>query len=99
MTMGPDVVRKDCLPCGGTSFLSFRGRRLVSLIDLTSRDCSVLDARSQAGDDGDAFDFFKQQDQAEDEGPPILGRKGEDTGKSEEEEEEEEALDPLGIMR
>lgn len=30
--MGPDVVRKDCLPCGGTSFLSFRGRRLVSLI-------------------------------------------------------------------
>ncbi|XP_023475219.1 HCLS1-binding protein 3 [Equus przewalskii] len=92
-------VSKDAELASSPELLEFLGTRSLGAADLTSRDCSVLDARSQAGDDGDAFDFFKQQDHAEDECPPILGRKGEDTGKSEEEEEEEEALDPLGIMR
>lgn len=79
----------------------FTGTRSPGAADFSSRDCSVLDTDSQAGDDGDAFDFFQQQDQVESEGLPALGQKGKDAGKSsgEEEEEEEEALDPLGIMR
>lgn len=74
------------------------GTRSPGAADLTSRDVSVLEAHNQARDDGEAFDFFKQQDQAEDEGLPIPGLQGQDAGKSSE-EEEEEALDPLGIMR
>lgn len=72
------------------------GTRSPGAGDLSSRDVSVLDTDSQAGDDGEAFDFFQQQEQAE--RPPTPGQKGEDAGKSSE-EEEEEALDPLGIMR
>ncbi|KAF5917336.1 hypothetical protein HPG69_008408 [Diceros bicornis minor] len=91
-------VSKDAELASSPELLEFLGSRSPGAADLTSRDYSVLDAHSQVGADGEAFDFFKQQDQAEDEGLPILGLKGEDAGKCEE-EEEEEALDPLGIMR
>ena len=74
------------------------GTRSPGAADLTSRDVSVLDTHSQPQDDGEAFDFFEQQDRAEPEALPTPGRTGEDAGKSSE-EEEEEALDPLGIMR
>lgn len=73
------------------------GTRSPGAADLTSRDVSVLDTPNQARDDGEAFDFFEQQDRAELEALPIPGRESEDAGKSS--EEEEEALDPLGIMR
>lgn len=74
------------------------GTRSPGAADLSSRDVSVLEAHSQARDDGEAFDFFEQQDQAEGEGVPIPGLQGDHAGKSSE-EEEEEVLDPLGIMR
>uniref|UniRef100_A0A7N9I9P2 HCLS1 binding protein 3 n=1 Tax=Macaca fascicularis TaxID=9541 RepID=A0A7N9I9P2_MACFA len=73
------------------------GTRSPGAAGLTSRDSSVLDGTdSQTGNDEEAFDFFEQQDQVAEEGPPIQGLKGED---AEESLEEEEALDPLGIMR
>uniref|UniRef100_A0A8D1IKV7 HCLS1-binding protein 3 n=1 Tax=Sus scrofa TaxID=9823 RepID=A0A8D1IKV7_PIG len=94
-------ISKDAELAGSPELLEFLGTRSPGAADFSSRDCSVLDTDSQAGDDGDAFDFFQQQDQVESEGLPALGQKGKDAGKSsgEEEEEEEEALDPLGIMR
>ena len=87
--------------CQAPSLSPSTGTRSPGAADLSSRDFSVLDTDSQAGDDGDAFDFFQQQDRVEGEGLPTLDQKGQDAGKSseEEEEEEEEALDPLGIMR
>ncbi|XP_077912136.1 HCLS1-binding protein 3 isoform X2 [Halichoerus grypus] len=91
-------VSKDAELAGSPELLEFLGTRSPGAVDLTSRDVSVLDAHSQAQDDGEAFDFFEQQDRAEAEGLPISGRKGEDARNSSE-EEEEEALDPLGIMR
>ncbi|XP_040478867.1 HCLS1-binding protein 3 [Ursus americanus] len=91
-------VSKDAELAGSPELLEFLGTRSPGAADLTSRDVSVLDTPNQARDDGEAFDFFKQQDRAELEAPPIPGREGEDAGKSSE-EEEEEALDPLGIMR
>ncbi|XP_042789527.1 HCLS1-binding protein 3 [Panthera leo] len=91
-------VSKDAELAGSPELLEFLGTRSPGAADLTSRDASVLEAHNQARDDGEAFDFFKQQDQAEDEGLPIPGLQGQDAGKSSE-EEEEEALDPLGIMR
>ncbi|XP_032255160.1 HCLS1-binding protein 3-like isoform X1 [Phoca vitulina] len=91
-------VSKDAELAGSPELLEFLGTRSPGAADLTSRDVSVLDAHSQAQDDGEAFDFFEQQDRAEAEGLPISGRKGEDARNSSE-EEEEEALDPLGIMR
>lgn len=76
---------------------SSTGTRSPGAAGLTSRDSSVLDGTdSQTGNDEEAFDFFEQQDQVAEEGPPIQGLKGED---AEESLEEEEALDPLGIMR
>ncbi|XP_072794254.1 HCLS1-binding protein 3 [Vicugna pacos] len=90
-------VSRDAELAGSPELLEFLGTRSPGAADLSSRDFSVLDTDSQAGDDGDAFDFFQQQDQVEGEGPPVLGQRGEDAGKSS--EEEEEALDPLGIMR
>ncbi|XP_026375301.2 HCLS1-binding protein 3 isoform X2 [Ursus arctos] len=91
-------VSKDAELAGSPELLEFLGTRSPGAADLTSRDVSVLDTPNQARDDGEAFDFFKQQDRAELEALPIPGREGEDAGKSSE-EEEEEALDPLGIMR
>lgn len=73
---------------------SLTGTRSPGAADLTSRDVSVLDTDSQAGDAGEAFDFFQQQEQAD--GLPTPGQKDEGAEKS---SEEEEALDPLGIMR
>lgn len=70
------------------------GTRSPGTADLTSREVSVLDTDSQAEDDGEAFDFFQQQERAE--GPLVPSQKSEDAGPS---SEEEEALDPLGIMR
>lgn len=70
------------------------GTRSPGTADLTSRDLSVLDTDSQAGDDGEAFDFFQPQEGAE--GPLIPSQESEDAGQS---SEEEEVLDPLGIMR
>ncbi|XP_068420839.1 HCLS1-binding protein 3 isoform X1 [Eschrichtius robustus] len=94
-------VSKDAELAGSPELLEFLGTRSPGAADLSSRDFSVLDTDSQAGDDRDAFDFFQQQDRVEGEGLPTLDQKGQDAGKSseEEEEEEEEALDPLGIMR
>ncbi|KAF3826386.1 hypothetical protein GH733_008911 [Mirounga leonina] len=91
-------VSKDAELAGSPELLEFLGTRSPGAADLTSRDVSVLDAHSQAQDDGEAFDFFEQQDRVEAEGLPIPGQKGEDARNSSE-EEEEEALDPLGIMR
>lgn len=79
-----------------TSSVSLTGTRSMGAADLSSREVSVLDAHSQAGDGGEAFDFFEQQDRAEGEGLPLPGLKAEDAERS---SEEEEALDPLGIMR
>lgn len=73
-----------CFPTGTSS---------PGAADPSSRGVSVLDTGGQAGDDGEAFDFFQQQEGEE--GPPTPGQE-EDPGKS---SEEEEALDPLGIMR
>lgn len=80
---------------GGQMVLSSSstGTRSPGAADLTSREVSVLDTDSQAGSDGEAFDFFSQQEQGE--GPSAPGQKGEEAGQS----SEEEALDPLGIMR
>ncbi|XP_047600895.1 HCLS1-binding protein 3 [Lutra lutra] len=91
-------VSKDADLAGSPELLEFLGTRSPGATDLTSRDVSVLDTHNQAQEDGEAFDFFEQQDRAEPEALPITGQKGEDAGKSSE-EEEEEALDPLGIMR
>ncbi|XP_059972798.1 HCLS1-binding protein 3 isoform X2 [Mesoplodon densirostris] len=91
-------VSKDAELAGSPELLEFLGTRSPGAADLSSRDFSVLDTDSQGGDDGDAFDFFQQQDQVEGEGLPTLDQKGQDAGKSSE-EEVEEALDPLGIMR
>ncbi|XP_039076125.1 HCLS1-binding protein 3 [Hyaena hyaena] len=91
-------VSKDAELAGSPELLEFLGTRSPGAADLSSRDVSVLEAHSQARDDGEAFDFFEQQDQAEGEGVPIPGLQGDDAGKSSE-EEEEEVLDPLGIMR
>ncbi|XP_037384354.1 HCLS1-binding protein 3 [Talpa occidentalis] len=90
-------VSRDAGLAGSPELLEFLGTRSSGAADLIGRDFSVLDADSQAGDDGEAFSFFEQQDQVEGEGPHILGLKMEDAGQSE--EEEEEVLDPLGIMR
>ncbi|XP_037007684.2 HCLS1-binding protein 3 [Artibeus jamaicensis] len=87
-------IAKDAELAGSPELLEFLGTRPLGASDLTSRDVSVLDTDSQAGDTGEAFDFFQQQEQAE--GPPTPGQKDEDAEKS---SEEEEALDPLGIMR
>ncbi|XP_007969550.2 HCLS1-binding protein 3 isoform X3 [Chlorocebus sabaeus] len=85
----PPSIHPDSPSCSGT--------RSPGAAGLTSRDSSVLDGTdSQTGNDEEAFDFFEQQDQVAEEGPPIQGLKGED---AEESLEEEEALDPLGIMR
>ncbi|XP_028342089.1 HCLS1-binding protein 3 isoform X2 [Physeter macrocephalus] len=92
-------VSKDAELAGSPELLEFLGTRSPGAADLSCRDFSVLDTDSQGGDDGDAFDFFQQQDRVEGEGLPTLDQKGQDAGKSSEEEEEEEALDPLGIMR
>lgn len=87
-------VSKDAELVSSPELLEFLGTRSPGTADLTSRDVSVLDTDSQAEDDGEAFDFFQQQERAE--GPLIPSQKSEDTGPS---SEEEEALDPLGIMR
>lgn len=76
------------------SFCSLTGTRSPGAADLPSRSASVLDTDSQAGDDGEALDFFQPQEGVE--GAPTPGQKDEDAGAS---SEEEEALDPLGIMR
>lgn len=81
--------------CQAPSLSPSTGTRSPGAADVSSRDVSVLDTDSQAGDE-DALDFFQQQDQVEDEGLPTLGHQDGDAGKS---SEEEEALDPLGIMR
>ncbi|XP_030714174.2 HCLS1-binding protein 3 isoform X1 [Globicephala melas] len=91
-------VSKDAELAGSPELLEFLGTRSPGAADLSSRDFSVLDTDSQGGDDGDAFDFFQQQDRVEGEGLPTLDQKGQDAGKSSE-DEAEEALDPLGIMR
>ncbi|KAM5317200.1 HCLS1-binding protein 3 isoform 2-T2 [Glossophaga mutica] len=88
-------IAKDAELAGSPELLEFLGTRSPGAADLTSRDVSVLDTDSQAGDTGEAFDFFQQQEQVE--GPPTAGQKNEDAEKSS--EEEEEALDPLGILR
>lgn len=87
-------VAKDADLAGSPELLEFLGTRSPGAADLTSRDVSVLDTDSQAGDTGEAFDFFQQQEQAD--GLPTPGQKDEGAEKS---SEEEEALDPLGIMR
>ncbi|KAF6103656.1 HCLS1 binding protein 3 [Phyllostomus discolor] len=87
-------VAKDAELAGSPELLEFLGTRSPGAADLTSREVSVLDTDSHAGDAGEAFDFFQQQEQAE--GPPSPGQKDEG---AEESSEEEEALDPLGIMR
>ncbi|XP_007937479.1 HCLS1-binding protein 3 [Orycteropus afer afer] len=99
-------ISKDAELASSPELLEFLGTRSPGAVDLSSRDVSVLDADSQEGDDGDAFDFFRQQDGVAGEGLPIPGLQGKDAGKpleeekeEEEEEEEEVALDPLGIMR
>ncbi|XP_036891324.1 HCLS1-binding protein 3 [Sturnira hondurensis] len=84
-------IAKDAELAGSPELLEFLGTRPPGAADLTSRDVSVLDTDSQAGD---AFDFFQPQEQVE--GPPTPGQKDENAEKS---SEEEEALDPLGIMR
>ncbi|KAL4686628.1 hypothetical protein H8957_004907 [Semnopithecus entellus] len=90
-------VSKDAELAGSPELLEFLGTRSPGAAGLTSRDSCVLDGTdSQTGNDEEAFDFFEQQDQVAEEGPPIQGLKGED---AEESLEEEEALDPLGIMR
>lgn len=89
-------ISKDAELAGSPELLEFLGTRSVGAADLSSREVSVLDAHSQAGDGGEAFDFFEQQDRAEGEGLPLPGLKAEDAERS---SEEEEALDPLGIMR
>lgn len=89
-------ISKDAELAGSPELLEFLGTRSPGAGDLSSRDVSVLDTDSQAGDDEEAFDFFQQQERAEK--PPTPGQKGEDASKSSE-EEEGEALDPLGIMR
>nr|XP_055108678.1 HCLS1-binding protein 3 [Symphalangus syndactylus] len=90
-------VSKDVELAGSPELLEFLGTRSPGAAGLTSRDSSVLDGTdSQTGNDEEAFDFFEQQDQVAEEGPPIQSLKGED---AEESLEEEEALDPLGIMR
>ncbi|XP_034808568.2 HCLS1-binding protein 3 isoform X7 [Pan paniscus] len=90
-------VSKDAELAGSPELLEFLGTRSPGAAGLTSRDSSVLDGTdSQTGNDEEAFDFFEQQDQVAEEGPPIQSPKGED---AEESLEEEEALDPLGIMR
>lgn len=89
-------ISKDAELAGSPELLEFLGTRSPGAGDLSSRDISVLDTDSQAGDDEEAFDFFQQQERAEK--PPTPGQKGEDASKSSE-EEEGEALDPLGIMR
>uniref|UniRef100_G3TB07 HCLS1-binding protein 3 n=1 Tax=Loxodonta africana TaxID=9785 RepID=G3TB07_LOXAF len=87
-------ISKDAELAGSPELLEFLGTRSPGAVDLCSRDVSILDADSPA--DGEAFDFFRQQD-----GVAGEGLKGKDAGKplEEEEEEEEVALDPLGIMR
>lgn len=98
----PSVVVPPPTPpgsgCQAPSLSPSTGTRSPGAADLSSRDFSVLDTDSQGGDDGDAFDFFQQQDRVESEGLPTLDQKGQDAGKSSE-DEAEEALDPLGIMR
>lgn len=89
-------ISKDAELAGSPELLEFLGTRSPGAGDLSSRDISVLDTDSQAGDDEEAFDFFQQQERAE--RPPTPVQKGEDASKSSE-EEEGEALDPLGIMR
>uniref|UniRef100_K9J0G8 HCLS1-binding protein 3 n=1 Tax=Desmodus rotundus TaxID=9430 RepID=K9J0G8_DESRO len=87
-------IAKDAELASSPELLEFLGTKSPGTADLTSRDVSVLDTDSQAGDAGEAFDFFQQQEQAE--GPPTPGQKDEDAEKS---SEEEEVLDPLGILR
>ncbi|XP_054584296.1 HCLS1-binding protein 3 isoform X1 [Eptesicus fuscus] len=86
-------VSQDAELAGSPELLEFLGTSSPGAADPSSRGVSVLDTGGQAGDDGEAFDFFQQQEGAE--GPPTPGQE-EDAGKS---SEEEEALDPLGIMR
>ncbi|XP_052504686.1 HCLS1-binding protein 3 isoform X2 [Budorcas taxicolor] len=88
-------ISKDAELAGSPELLEFLGTRSPGAADVGSRDVSVLDTDSHAGDE-DALDFFQQQDQVEDEGLPTLGHQDRDAEKS---SEEEEALDPLGIMR
>ncbi|KAM6221336.1 HCLS1-binding protein 3 [Rhynchocyon petersi] len=93
-------VSKDAELASSPELLEFLGTRSPGAMDLCSREVSVLDADSQPGEDGEAFDFFKEQDGATEEGLLIPDLKSKDAGKAlEEEEEEEVALDPLGIMR
>ncbi|XP_016080224.1 PREDICTED: HCLS1-binding protein 3 [Miniopterus natalensis] len=86
-------IAKDAELASSPELLEFLGTRSPGSADLTSRDVSVLDTDSRAGDEEEPFDFFQQQERAE--GPPTPGQKGDDEEKS----SEEEALDPLGIMR
>ncbi|KAF6321194.1 HCLS1 binding protein 3 [Rhinolophus ferrumequinum] len=88
-------VSKDAELVSSPELLEFLGTRSPGTADLSIRGVSVLDADSQAGDDGQALDFFPQRERAE--GPLIPGQRSEDAGPSS--EEEEEALDPLGILR
>ncbi|XP_070284479.1 HCLS1-binding protein 3 [Myotis yumanensis] len=86
-------VSQDVELATSPELLEFLGSSSPGAADPSSRGVSVLDTRGQAGDDGEVFDFFQQQEGTE--RPPTL-RQEEDAGKS---SEEEEALDPLGIMR
>ncbi|XP_075413179.1 HCLS1-binding protein 3 isoform X2 [Tenrec ecaudatus] len=100
-------VSKDAGLASSPELLEFLGTRSPGAVDLSSREISVLASDSQAEDDREAPDFFRQQDEVPGEDLLILGLKGKDSGKplaeeeddNEEEKEEEEALDPLGIMR
>ncbi|CAK6434890.1 unnamed protein product [Pipistrellus nathusii] len=87
-------VSQDAELAGSPELLEFLGTSSAGVADPGSRGVCALDTGSPAGDEGEAPDFFQQQEGAE--GPPSPGRK-EDAGESS--EEEEEALDPLGIMR
>ncbi|ELK27428.1 HCLS1-binding protein 3 [Myotis davidii] len=86
-------VSQDAELAASPELLEFLGTSSPGASDPSSRGVSVLDTGGQAGDDGEAFDFFQQQEGTE--RPPTPCQE-EDAGKS---SEEEEALDPLGIMR
>ncbi|XP_014402107.1 PREDICTED: HCLS1-binding protein 3 [Myotis brandtii] len=86
-------VSQDAELAASPELLEFLGTSSPGAADPSSRGVSVLDTGGQAGDDGEVFDFFQQQEGVE---RPPTPRQEEDAGKS---SEEEEALDPLGIMR